>query len=338
MVNVLVTGGAGFIGSNFVRYALAAHPDWQRHDARQADLRGPSREPRERQGRSAPPLREGGRRRRGGRRAARQGVRHRRALRGGDPRRPIDQERRRVHHDRRLRHVRAARGGAREPGAAALRADLDRRGLRQRAGGIEHGDRRAAAAQSVLREQGRRRPAGLQLLGDLQGAGRHHPRLQQLRAEPVPREDHPALHHQPDRRHPGAALRRRPERARLAARRRSLPRRGPADRQGRAGRGLQHRRRQRGEERRPHAPDPGAGRQARVAHQARRGPAGPRPPVFARHVEARSRSAGGRGTSSSRGSPRPSPGTSRTSGGGGRSRTRTPEFRKYYQAQYGNRT
>ena len=28
MVNVLVTGGAGFIGSNFVRYALQAHPDW----------------------------------------------------------------------------------------------------------------------------------------------------------------------------------------------------------------------------------------------------------------------------------------------------------------------
>jgi dTDP-glucose 4,6-dehydratase len=29
MVNVLVTGGAGFIGSNFVRYALQHHPDWQ---------------------------------------------------------------------------------------------------------------------------------------------------------------------------------------------------------------------------------------------------------------------------------------------------------------------
>jgi len=28
MVNVLVTGGAGFIGSNFVRHALPAHPDW----------------------------------------------------------------------------------------------------------------------------------------------------------------------------------------------------------------------------------------------------------------------------------------------------------------------
>jgi len=29
MTNVLVTGGAGFIGSNFVRWAHDAHPDWQ---------------------------------------------------------------------------------------------------------------------------------------------------------------------------------------------------------------------------------------------------------------------------------------------------------------------
>ncbi|HEY3157361.1 MAG TPA: GDP-mannose 4,6-dehydratase, partial [Vicinamibacterales bacterium] len=29
MVEVLVTGGAGFIGSNFVRYALGAHEDWR---------------------------------------------------------------------------------------------------------------------------------------------------------------------------------------------------------------------------------------------------------------------------------------------------------------------
>ena len=28
MVEVLVTGGAGFIGSNFVRWAHAEHPDW----------------------------------------------------------------------------------------------------------------------------------------------------------------------------------------------------------------------------------------------------------------------------------------------------------------------
>lgn len=29
MVSVLVTGGAGFIGSTFVTYAIGAHPDWQ---------------------------------------------------------------------------------------------------------------------------------------------------------------------------------------------------------------------------------------------------------------------------------------------------------------------
>jgi dTDP-glucose 4,6-dehydratase len=29
MSNVLVTGGAGFIGSNFVRYGLQAHPEWR---------------------------------------------------------------------------------------------------------------------------------------------------------------------------------------------------------------------------------------------------------------------------------------------------------------------
>src|SRR5258706_3508331 len=28
-VEILVTGGAGFIGSNFVRYALANHEDWR---------------------------------------------------------------------------------------------------------------------------------------------------------------------------------------------------------------------------------------------------------------------------------------------------------------------
>ena len=54
MVEVLVTGGAGFIGSNFVRYALADACRLARDDARQADLRRPAREPARRDGRSAP--------------------------------------------------------------------------------------------------------------------------------------------------------------------------------------------------------------------------------------------------------------------------------------------
>jgi dTDP-glucose 4,6-dehydratase len=29
MEHVLITGGAGFIGSNYIRHALTAHPDWE---------------------------------------------------------------------------------------------------------------------------------------------------------------------------------------------------------------------------------------------------------------------------------------------------------------------
>ena len=54
-----------------------------------------------------------------------------------------------------------------------------------------------------------------------------HPLHQQLRPLPVPREGHPAVHHQPARRAQGPALRRRAERARLALRRRPLRGRAP---------------------------------------------------------------------------------------------------------------
>ncbi len=102
MVEVLVTGGAGFIGSNFVRYALAAHPDWQVTTLDKLTYAGTAREPRRAARPPAAPLREGRRRRRRRRRAARAGIGHRRALRGRDARRSVDPERRRVHHDRRL--------------------------------------------------------------------------------------------------------------------------------------------------------------------------------------------------------------------------------------------
>ena len=112
----------------------------------------------------------------------------------------------------------------RNPDAEAVRADFHRRGLRQRARRIERRDRRTAAAQSVRGQQGRRRSAGLQLLGDPRRAGDRHARVEQLRAVPVPGKDPPAVRHQPDGQHPGAALRRRRQRPRLAARARSLPR------------------------------------------------------------------------------------------------------------------
>ena len=102
---------------------------------------------------------------------------------------------------------------------APVRADLDRRGVRQRADRRQRRDRRTQAAQSVRGEQGRGGPPRLQLLGHLSAAGHHHARLQQLRPISVSREGHPALRHQRHRRHPGAALRRRQERSRLAARR-----------------------------------------------------------------------------------------------------------------------
>ena len=51
-------------------------------------------------------------------------------------------------------------------------------------------------------------------------------------------------------------------------------------------RGLQHRRRQRGRERRPDAPDPGRRRQAALAHQAGRRSPRPRSALRSRHGEA----------------------------------------------------
>ena len=110
--------------------------------------------------------------------------------------------------------------------APAVRPDLDRRGLRQRADRPQPRDRRAAAAQSVLGEQGRRRSAGLQLLGHLRRAASIVTRASnnygpnQFPEKVIPLFITNAIDDMP-----AAALRRRPERPRLAARRRSLPRR-----------------------------------------------------------------------------------------------------------------
>ena len=126
----------------------------------------------------------------------------------------------------------------------------------------------------VFGEQGGRRSARLQLLGDLQRAGDHHARVEQLRSEPVPREGHPALHHEPaidDIPVPlyGDGLNER-DWLHVADHCRGVDL--LIDR-GIAGRGLQHRRRQPGQQRRPDAPDP------RLRGQARRRSSGRSPTV-----------------------------------------------------------
>ena len=125
-MKVLVAGGAGFIGSNYVRTGSRA-PRRRGARARQAHLRRAAREPR---GAAVGPSRAGrGRHRRPRRRPRRdRGLRRGGQLRRRVPRRPLDRVAGRVHHHRRVRHLRAAGGRARR--GRPPPAGLDRRGLR----------------------------------------------------------------------------------------------------------------------------------------------------------------------------------------------------------------
>ena len=113
-----------------------------------------------------------------------------------------------------------------------------------------------------------------------------HARLEQLRAQPVPREADPAVHDEPARRRARAGLRRRPPVARLHLRRGPL--RGHRDGAGarRQRRDLQRRRRQR--DREPDDDDAPARAHGprREPHPLRHRPPGPRPPLRARHEQA----------------------------------------------------
>ena len=146
------------------------------------------------------------------------------ALRGGEPRRPLDPRRRRLRDDQRRRHPDPARLRALERGSSRfVHVSTD-----EVYGSIEEGSwdeeqplepnspYSASKASSDLLARAYHRTHGLPVYD--------HPVLQQLRALPVPREGHPAVRHQPDRRRRRAAVRRGRQRARLAARRRPLPR------------------------------------------------------------------------------------------------------------------
>ena len=157
----------------------------------------------------------------------------------------------------------------------------------------------------------------LSLLRDLRPARRRDPLVEQLRAVPVPREGHPAVHHQPARRQAGAAVRRRSERARLDLRRGYniavdlvLERaRGEIYNIG-AGNEitnleLTHRLL-------------GADGPRRVVHPARRGSPRSRPPLLDQHRQGQRARLDARRARSTRRSPRPSSGTATTAPGGSR--------------------
>ena len=192
-MKLLVTGGAGFIGSNFVRHVLSTHPEDQivvldklTYAGRRENLADLEDDPRF----SFHPRRD---RRPRGRRRRDRGLRRDRQLRRRDPRRPLDRGSRRLHHDRRVRHPRAARGRARREDRP-LPADLDRRGLRLDRRRLLHRDVADRPLLALLGQQGRRRHARAGLLPHLRTSGADHPRLEQLRAVPLPREADPAVH------------------------------------------------------------------------------------------------------------------------------------------------
>ena len=212
---ILVTGGAGFIGSAYVRRRLELASRRARPRPRQAHLRRPAREPRgPRRGRA----RRGRHRRPRGRRAGARGVRGDRQLRRRDPRRPLDRGPRGVHRDRRLRDLRPAGGRPRRRHPPS--PGLDRRGLRIDRGGLVHRGLAARPVVALLGLEGRRRPARRRLRAHLRRRRADRPRLEQLRAAAVPGEADPALHPQRARRRPAARLRGRDAGSQLALGRR----------------------------------------------------------------------------------------------------------------------
>ena len=233
--SLLVTGGAGFIGANFVHYWLDAAPGRPGRGARRAHLRRQPREPGAAQERDPGSRSSTGDIRSAGLgRASAPGARDhdRRALRGRVARGPLDRRAGRVRRDQRGGHPRAAEGGAqglagggRGRRRSAIPPRLDRRGVRLARPGrpAVHRDDALRAQLALCREQGGVGPPGARLPPHLRAPGHHQQLLEQLRSVPVPREADPADAGERAGGQAAAGLRRRAERARLALRRGSLP-------------------------------------------------------------------------------------------------------------------
>ena len=234
MASLLVTGGAGFIGANFVHYWLRGHPDDRvvvldalTYAGNLASLAPPTLTPACLRARRHPHAGAGGA---GCPRAQDHGDR---ALRGRVARGPLDRGARRFHRDQRPRHPPAAQGRARGRRAAPPR--LHRRGLRlARAGrsGFRRGH--AYAPNSPYSASKAASDHLVRAYHDLRPPRDHEQLLEQLRAVPVSREADSAHDGECAPGPAAAGVRRRPELARLAVRGGSLPR-------GRAGPGARPR-------------------------------------------------------------------------------------------------
>ena len=257
MRNIMVTGGAGFIGSNFVRYLLDKYPDYRvvvydklTYAGNLDNLQDVADDPRY-------------------------------AFVQGDicDAAAVDQAMRdyqidtivnfaaATHVDRSLMEpdefLKTDVSGtyvlleaARSYGSSAITRSAPTRST-ARCWRDARPRRPPAHPQPLLGQQGRRRPDVPGLLHQLRRAGDHHARLQQRRAVPVPGEGGAAVRHQRHRRQAAAALRRRQADARLPVRAGPLRghRRRAAPRP--AGRDLQRGHGQRDAQHRHGAPDAG---------------------------------------------------------------------------------
>ena len=315
-MKLLVTGGAGFIGSTYVRQHLAENPTTRSSSSTSSPTPG-GMENLAASTRTASSFVEGdiadpeavarGHRR----------LRRGRQLRRRVARRPLDRGSRRVHPDRRLRHLRPARGRARRRHPAP--ADLDRRGLRLDRRGLVHRELADRALVALLGVEGRRRHARRRLPAHLRRRRADRPRLEQLRPPPAPREADPAmiLNAMAGDRLPvygdGMQVRNWLFTEDFASAIDVVLAKGEPGEVYNVG----------GPEELPNIEvdqdDPRAHRPRRVADRLRRGPARPRPPLLAVGRADRGPRLEGRGRTSRRGSGGPSSGTATTRNGGGRS-------------------
>ena len=313
------------------RLALRAHPRdrarRRRRRPRQAHLRGPAREPR----RLRAPVRA---RRDRGRRRGHRGVA------GIDAVVNFAAE---THVDRSIAEpdafVRTHALGthtlleaARAAGVRYLQVSTD-----EVYGSIDEGtfteDVAARTVVALLSDQGRRRPARPLLLPHLRDGDGDRPRLQQLRALPVPREADPADGAQRPARRLAAGLRRRPAGPQLDPRDRLRPRDRPRARARRPRRGLQRRRPGRVPEPRGRA-TASSPRRAPSTTSSSTSPTAPATTSATPSPRRRSaRSAGSRACASTRASRRPSAWYRDNEAWW--APIRSGDYRAYYERQYG---